>query len=65
MAGGLPEQAVKLPHLAHGRLSPTVRSNDRFYLFPKCRNTLGHSSEIIQDVRHALTNQCTQNVSKV
>ena len=50
MARGLSEDAIKLPHLAYGGLGPTVRGNDRFDLFSKSRDALGHGSDIIQDM---------------
>ena len=57
MAHGFPEQAVQLPHLAHGRLGPAVLGDDCLYLLSKRRDTLGHRSEIIQGVCDALIRQ--------
>ena len=53
----LPEHAVKLPHLGHGQLWPTVGSDDSLDLFSNGRNgrnPFRPRSEIIQDVCEAL-----------
>ena len=57
MPNRLPEQTVQLPHLAQGRLGPTILGDHRLYLLSKCRDALRHRSEIIQCVRNGLACQ--------